>query len=400
MSQLAKEIRKIQRVIFDRYMQSRIDPNEARLLEQASIAMPKDPIVVVVDSDLAYGNARALAIDLSLDLGKSSVLFIAQDSDGLKWATNVGLNAYIFNRQSTNESAFLWNALIRARVSIYDSHNWWHTYDQLLLRSLLAGSKKIQLWHGATGPVGKVFGLERLASSKTFWHFVMSATSSGPFDYLVNEPSQAEYRRSRSYLAAQSIHDVEYRLVQMLKAEAEPRSGTRKILIAPTFSETTAGEDMLARWINALCDIAVRMEFEVDISIHPGAKPRLQKLIKNANVSKIRYGIPTTELREYALVVTDFSGIAHDSIMCDIPTMSVLVDFEDYKLACNAITDESQMKVAYVARNFDDMEMLLKDALGPDSLGKARTAYVESILREIGNPGEATVATIKKLLFS
>jgi ABC-type cobalamin transport system ATPase subunit len=68
MGLLTAELRKIQMVVFDRLMRSSDNPDEARLLSEASKQIPKDRRVVIVDSDLAYGNARALAIEPSFIL--------------------------------------------------------------------------------------------------------------------------------------------------------------------------------------------------------------------------------------------------------------------------------------------------------------------------------------------
>ena len=59
MKLISTESRKIQMVVFDRFMRSSDNPDEARLLAEASRQIPKDRRVVIVDSDLAYGNARA-----------------------------------------------------------------------------------------------------------------------------------------------------------------------------------------------------------------------------------------------------------------------------------------------------------------------------------------------------
>jgi IS1 family transposase len=228
MGSLSKELRKIQMVVFDRFMRSSENPDEARLLAEASKQIPKDRRVVIVDSDLAYGNARALALDLNKILDEDELLFLAYDQAGLDWAKSNELPAAIFSSKADQNSAELWDKLIRAKVSVYDTHNWWRTQDQLLQRSLLEGSYKVQLWHGATGPVGKVFGLERLKTSKTFWHFSAVATSSVGFDALVNEPSQAEYRRTRSMIANKSVHDVEYRLVDAMNSKSWVPKGESK----------------------------------------------------------------------------------------------------------------------------------------------------------------------------
>ena len=77
------ELRKIQIVVFDRLMRSSNNPDRARLLSDASKQIPKERRVVIVDSDLAYGNARALALDLSKILSEPELLFLAYDQKGL-----------------------------------------------------------------------------------------------------------------------------------------------------------------------------------------------------------------------------------------------------------------------------------------------------------------------------
>jgi hypothetical protein len=309
----------------------------------------------------------------------------------------------LFSTKSDGGSAELWDKLIRAKVSVYDTHNWWRTQDQLLQRSLLEGSHKIQLWHGATGPVGKVFGLERLNTAKSFWHFSAVATSSVGFDALVNEPSQAEYRRTRSMLAEKSIHDVEYRLVEELNSGAWKPSDPKRILVAPTYSESTEGEDALVSWITEVVRIVKRDSFLVDIALHPGAKPRVAKLVKSkTGISPQPGSVSTSTLRNYSAVVTDFSGIAHDALMHGIPTVSVLIDFENYQELCPSLVDEEQMKVAYVVNNFAELEPQLTLAIESDPIASARDAYVNSIATGLGalpgvNTREAVLAALNEV---
>ena len=385
MGLLTAELRKIQMVVFDRFMRSSDNPDEARLLAEASKQIPKDRRVVIVDSDLAYGNARALALDLNKVLDEDELLFLAYDEKGLAWANSNQLPAALFSTKSQEGSAELWDKLIRAKVSVYDSHNWWRTRDQLIQRSLLEGSHKIQLWHGATGPVGKVFGLERLNTAKTFWHFASVATSSVDFDAMVNEPSQAEYRRTRSMIAKKSIHDVEYRLVEELNSGSWKPNDQKRFLIAPTYSESTEGEDALVSWISEAAKIAKANGWSVDIALHPGAKPRVANLVKRkTGIEPLVDGVETSDLRKYSAVVTDFSGIAHDSLMLGIPTVSVLIDFENYQQLCPSLSDEEQMNVAYVVNNFAELEPQLLLAINSDPMANARETYVNSIVTGLG----------------
>jgi len=396
MGLLTTELRKVQLVVFDRLMRSSKNPDQARLLGAASKQIPKDRRVVIVDSDLAYGNARALAIDLSELLGDDELLFLAQDQKGLAWAKSHDIPAAVFSTKSQAGAAKLWDQLIRAKVSVYDSHNWWRTSDQLLQRSLLEGSYKIQLWHGATGPVGKVFGLERLNAVKTFWHFTAVATSSVDFDELVNEPSQAKYRSTRSMPAQKSIHDIEYRLVEVLKSEPPNKKEQIRILVAPTYSESSAGEDVLVNWICEVGKIAKRYNWKIDIALHPGAKPRVAQLIKRKtrNASLVA-DIETSRLHNYSAVVTDFSGIAHDCLLLNIPTVSVWLDLAHYQELCPVLIDEDQVATTYVVRSLSELGEQISQAVNEDPLASVRKTYASSVLSQLGaEPGVNTKTAV------
>lgn len=402
MGTFASEFRKVQTVVFDRFMRQSADPDEPRLIAQVSKQITKDRLVVIVDSDLAYGNARALALDLATELSDKELLFIPHDEKGLAWGKSHGLNASLFSTKSGPNAAVLWDSLLRAKVSVYDTHNWARTRDQLIQRSLLEGSFKVQLWHGATGPVGKVFGLERLNTSPTFWHFSAVATSSVGFDVLVNEPSQAEYRRNRSMIAHTSVLDVEYRLVAELDSGTWSPKEPCRILLAPTYPESIAGEDVLINWISKAFSIAKAHGWEIDVALHPGSKPRVAKIVKRkTGISSRVMATPTSELRNYRAVVTDFSGIAHDSLMCGIATVSVLVDFENYQTLCPSLVDKAQMEIAYVVDDLKTLEASLIAAVESDPLASARNSYVHSVLSQLGEkPGENTKAAILNALNS
>ena len=389
-------------VVFDRLMRTSDNPDEARLLSEASRQIPKDRRVVLVESDLDYGNLRALALDLNKVLDEDELLFLAYDQKGLNWAKSHNIPAAMFTAKSELGSSKIWDQLIRARVSVYENHNWWRSKDKLLQRSLLEGSHKIQLWHGATGPVGKVFGLERLNTAKSFWHFTAVATSSIGFDELVNEPSQAEYRRTRSMISDKSILDVEYRLVQDLNSGSWTPHDYKHILIAPTYSESTTGEDALVKWIDEVTKIAIGRNWNVDIALHPGAKPRVGKLVKRkSGKARILSTVSASELRKYSAVVTDFSGIAHDSLMLGVPTVSVLSDFDNYREICPAVIDEAQMQVTYVVRDSGDLETKLSLAVESDPYASARDDYAASVVSGLGalpgvNTRDAIMAAVNK----
>jgi hypothetical protein len=262
----------------------------------------------------------------------------------------------------------------------------------LLQRSLLEGSYKIQLWHGATGPVGKVFGLERLNTAKTFWHFTAVSTSSVGFDELVNEPSQAEYRRTRSMISDKSIHDVECRLVEALKSGPISHQEQISILVAPTYSESSAGEDALIDWIAEVVKIAKANGWKIDIALHPGAKPRVAKLVKRkTGCLPLVTGVETSKLRNYSAVITDFSGIAHDCLLLKIPTVSVLLDLENYQVMCPILVDADQMAATYVVRTMSELAEKISQAVKSDPLSGVRETYANSALAQIGaEPGGNT----------
>jgi hypothetical protein len=94
--------------------------------------------------------------------------------------------------------------------------------------------------------------------------------------------------------------------------------------------------------------------------------------------------VETSDLRKYSAVVTDFSGIAHDSLMLGIPTVSVLIDFENYQELCPSLIDEDQVNVAYVVNNFAELEPQMMLAVKSDAKASAREAYVNLIVTSIG----------------
>ena len=153
----------------------------------------------------------------------------------------------------------------------------------------------------------------------------------------------------------------------------------------PTYSESSAGEDELVKWICEVTKMAKARAWNVDIALHPGAKPRVSKLVKQkAGKARLLSGVNASDLRSYSAVVTDFSGIAHDSLMLGIPTVSVLIDFDNYQQLCPSIIDEDQMKVTYVVRQLADLQAQVSRAIESDPLATARESYVTSVVSGIG----------------
>jgi hypothetical protein len=87
--------------------------------------------------------------------------------------------------------------------------------------------------------------------------------------------------------------------------------------------------------------------------------------------------------------------------MLGIPTVSVLIDFENYQELCPSLMDEDQMKVAYVANNFAELEPQLLIAVTSDPNAILRDAYVNSIVISLGalpgvNTRDAVLTALNK----
>jgi hypothetical protein len=203
-------------------------------------------------------------------------------------------------------------------------------------------------------------------------------------------------------ISDKSILDIEYRLVQELNSGSWTPQEYKHILIAPTYSESTTGEDALVKWIGEVTKIAKGRNWNIDIALHPGAKPRVAKLVKRiSGNARILSGVSASELRKYSAVLTDFSGIAHDSLMLGIPTVSILIDFDNYQELCPSIIDELQMQVTYLVRELSDLETKLSLAVESDPLSETRENYATSIVSGIGalpgvNTRDAIMAALNK----
>jgi hypothetical protein len=87
--------------------------------------------------------------------------------------------------------------------------------------------------------------------------------------------------------------------------------------------------------------------------------------------------------------------------MLGIPTVSILIDFDNYEEICPAIIDDAQMQVAYVVRDPSDLETKLSLAVESDPIAATREKYATSVVSGIGalpgvNTREAIMAALNK----
>jgi hypothetical protein len=399
---LAQRYRDAKILGWDRWIRFYDPERLARALTEGSRQVSKQPIVVIVESHSNYGNARAFAIEFAKSHSINEYLFLASDSKGVKWAEENGIHAAQFRLNPSSDNAKVWELLFRASVAVYESHDFWRSRKAMLKRALLSGAYRIQLWHGSTGPIGKEIGLARLAAQPALWHFTALATTSVGWDELVCEPNSDEARRLDRVQAKNSIHDIEFRLVNVLRSGEYIKPATNRIAIMPTFPETAKGEDAVIDWISKLGDVANQLNCELDVFLHPSSKPRLRKAVTSTNSVKlmdVRFN--SEKLREYSAVVTDFSSIAHDALLIGTPVIMVTTDLPNYVKSREILIDDEQWNASYVVDEFSIMKIVLEDCLGSDSKQTAREQYRSDLLNRIhGEPGGPTIAAVEKAVKS
>lgn len=400
MFKLRQKYRNAQITGFDRWIRFRDPERLARSLTEASRSVTKRPHVVLVEPNVRYGNLRALALELKNHLAYDEFTYLAYGPFRAEWARANDIQAAHFSLDPSQENVELWEKLFRSSISVYENHDWWRSREQMLKRALLAGSKRIQLWHGSAGPVGKEIALGRLNAQPAFWHFAAVATTSVGWDYLVCEPNFDEERRLDRVQAPESIHDVEFRLANVMNTIEWSRPELRKILVAPTFPETAQGERLLVEWIKELGRIGQSMGVEVEVKLHPASKKWLRKEItKISSITPKGAGVPSELLMEVDLVVTDFSSIAHDSLLLGVPTMMVTPGIDEYTQNREIFFDQEQWDCCYIAASVSELSDQVHAALEEDPKKSARDNYRNSLVSALGaRPGENTVQKILQLL--
>ena len=397
---LAQKYRETKVLTWDRWIRFWDPERMTRALAEASRQVNKKPFVVIVESHTKYGNARAFAVEYARTHTADDYVFLGTDDASVKWARERGIHVARFLLKPTAERVKVWDLLFRAAVSVHESHDFWRGREAMFKRALLAGSHRIQLWHGSTGPIGKEIGLGRLAAQPAMWHFTALATTSVGWDELVCEPNADEARRLDRVQAKSSIHDIEFRLVDVLREGEYVAPSNKRIAVTPTFPETAAGEDAIIAWVAQLGAVAKSHNCEVDVFLHPSSKPRLRKaLASTSGVTLNTSGFNSAKLRDYSAIVTDFSSIAHDALLIGTPVVMVTIDLEDYTKSREILIDQEQWDVAYVVDEAAQFAGVLGDVLGDDSRKAARLGYRNRMLAALpGAPGEPTVSAVKRAL--
>jgi CDP-glycerol glycerophosphotransferase (TagB/SpsB family) len=93
--------------------------------------------------------------------------------------------------------------------------------------------------------------------------------------------------------------------------------------------------------------------------------------------------------------VTDFSGIAHDCLLLNIPIVSVWLDLAHYQELCPVLTDENQVAASYVVRSLSQLGEQISQAVSADPLASVRITYANSVLSQLGaEPGVNTKTAV------
>lgn len=385
---------------FDRWMRLRDPERMARELADASRLIKKKSHIALIESNSKYGNVRALAVALKDHLEPHEFTFIAYSKGGVRWAREQEIESAKFSLRPDPKNVMVWEKLLTSSVSVHESHDFWRKREGMFKRALLSGSKKIQLWHGSAGPIGKEIALGRLTAQPAMWHFTAIATTSVGWHSLVCEPNFDEARRLDRVQAENVIHDIEFRMVPVLKAGSWTKPEKPVIIIAPTFPESVEGENILSNWIKQIGVWAQESKVEVLVHLHPSSKKSLrEKVDKMKGVSRIPGAVPSMQLRDTSLVITDFSSIAHDALLVGTPVMMVVGDIEKYKEDREIFIDQEQWDCVYTVNDTEEISQRISTALTDDVLRERRISYAAQAQSILNNaPGENTINSVLDLL--
>ena len=78
-------------------------------------------------------------------------------------------------------------------------------------------------------------------------------------------------------------------------------------------------------------------------------------------------------------------------MLLQIPTVSVLIDLENYEELCPILEDDDQMAASYVVRSLPELAEQISRAVKSDPLSNVRNTYADLALSQLGaEPGVNT----------
>jgi CDP-glycerol glycerophosphotransferase len=399
---MKSKVRRLMHTSFDLYSRTFAITKVASELQKASIKIEKHQTVVFIDSNERYGNLRECAIAFHKAYPEVQMCFLAMNQKAIEWAEAHKLPVRLFDlRANKPENAKTWDLLLRANVCVLETHPWFRSKRLYILNSLLVGAKKVQLWHGSTGPIGKEIGTARLQHAPALWHFTSLAAASVGFDVLINEPNKDEQRRMDRVQAKTSVHDIEFRLVDEFGKKIE-ESFSRRILVAPTFPEGKTGDNELLEMIRAISQSSKQENISVDLSLHPLTKKSLRrKMNRISGVTTLHSKVSAIDLKKYSGIVTDYSSIAHDALLLGVPICMYLVNLESYAANRQILIDQTQMEIAYQIQDVSQAAKVLSEMVDRDPLRAARHSWLSDIASKLDSkPGLNTLNAIHSLAIS
>lgn len=371
---------------------------EGLLLAEASRLVPKKPVVLLVEADADYGNLAALARALHHDLGPDQVAVLARDQASADRWKDDGVRAHAWTTAPGVGAAEAWSLALTAAVSVYEHHDWWRRPDQFVRRGLLAGSAKVQLWHGGTAGYGKEVALLTTPTAPGMAEFADVATTSVGFASFVCEPSAAA-KRAQEFRFERHVADVNFRMVGPLRRDAARRwpAGPPRVLLAPTYPESERGADALARRVRAYAAVAAGTDADVVMRFHPWTPPSVRAAAAGLTVMDNAVDVYDT-LETFDVLVTDFSSLASDALLLG---RRIVLDHSD---AATYVAERPLRRYEDVLACCDvatTAQAALTLAVDPatDTRADLREEHARARLDALGAPpGENTLATLHDLL--
>lgn len=367
---------------------------EALLLAEASVKIPKTPSILLVEASDDYGNLAALGRALPEVVGADTFAVLARDeASALRWRT-LGVDAHAWTTAPGVSAAPMWDLALAASVSVYEHHDWWRSPDRLVLRGLLAGSQKVQLWHGSAGPFGKDVGLLSAGGAHGMYQFADVVTTSIGYRYLVCEPGLAAKRRLE-FTFDHALPDIDFRMRVPLAARRA--DGPVRVLVAPTYPEDEEAAQRLADRLASYRRIALSSDAEVHVRHHAWTPLSVAQAAEGLTVIPREVDLYSV-LADFDVLVTDFSSLAADMLLMGRRVVLDLSDMEEYVAKRALRTDEFMLALCDTTR---DPESAMRAAVMPETEDRqeARARHAAARLSAIGSPpGENTLGALRSLL--